>query len=294
MSLLNRPTMLPKLPPEQRAGLFRELFSFLAILIVGSFPQGLLLALISLWSPSLSHVDLLLINLFATVFMILSVCLLGRHLRSRPANGLGLTRAHGWRDYLWGAAAGVLMLLFSVLICILTESLHIQPSPSFPIGTWLLFLAGFLIQGASEELLCRGYLFPILAERYSLGTATVVNSLVFALLHLGNNGVSLLALCNVFLFGVVASLCVIRRGSLWLACGMHSLWNFTQGNLFGISVSGLSPLPAPLKTQPSEAHPLWNGGSFGLEGGLAVTLVLSLAILTLLLFAKATHKTNKK
>lgn len=294
MTLFTRPSMLQKLPPHQRVGLLRELFSFFVILLAGSAPQLLLLLLSAFFFPDISASNQLLISLYSTAFMILSVCRLGKRLRNRTASKPELAPLHWLKDHLFGSIVGVLMLLAAALVCIFTNSIGISPSASLPIGTWLLFLPGFLIQGASEELFCRGYLFPILAERYSLGTATVLNALVFALLHTGNNGVSLLALCNVFLFGVLASLCVIRRGSIWLACGMHSLWNFAQGNLLGISVSGSPTLPSPLTSVFSETRTLWNGGDFGLEGGLAVTIVLLLAIFVILFCAARVKRIDTK
>jgi hypothetical protein len=54
------------------------------------------------------------------------------------------------------------------------------------------------------------------------------------------------------------------------------MWNFAQGNLFGIPVSGIQGLPSPLSSQLEGGmlRELLNGGPFGLEGGLAVTVVL--------------------
>lgn len=62
----------------------------------------------------------------------------------------------------------------------------------------------------------------------------VVNSIVFALLHMANTGISLLALLNLFLFGVFMSVYMVRRGNLWGACAIHAVWNFVQGNVFGL------------------------------------------------------------
>ena len=99
-------------------------------------------------------------------------------------------------------------------------------------------------------------------------------------------GVMLLtfAVCFAFLFGVLASLYVLRRGNLWGACAIHSMWNFAQGNLFGAAVSGNRSGPSLLRAEAiaSGSASLWNGGAFGPEGGLAVTLVLLAGIAVLL------------
>ena len=60
---------------------------------------------------------------------------------------------------------------------------------------------------------------------------------------------------------------------------LHSMWNFAQGNLFGIPVSGIRGLPSPLvSTAADGGWQEWiNGGAFGVEGGLAATVVLLVA-----------------
>jgi membrane protease YdiL (CAAX protease family) len=121
-----------------------------------------------------------------------------------------------------------------------------------------------------------------LSRSLPLWACAAINALLFSLLHVGNPGVTVIALINIFLFGVFASLLTLRRGSVWLVCAIHSLWNFSQGNLFGIPVSGLGGLPSPLTAEVAEGgwQTLINGGAFGLEGGLAVTVVLAAACVT--------------
>jgi membrane protease YdiL (CAAX protease family) len=152
-------------------------------------------------------------------------------------------------------------------------------------GLLLLFFLGFLIQGMSEELLCRSYLMVSLSRKWPLWACVVSNALLFSLFHLGNPGISVIALVNIFLFGLFASLLTLRRGSIWMVGALHSMWNFAQGNLFGIPVSGLVGSPSPLKATAAEGgwQTLLNGGSFGIEGGLAATAVLALACLALLM-----------
>ena len=94
----------------------------------------------------------------------------------------------------------------------------------------------------------------------------------FVSLYLAFRGIS------AFEIGILMSLIVLRRGNLWGACALHSLWNFAQGNLFGIRVSGLSAGPSPFLSFLSPDMPLWNGSQYGLEASLPVTLCLLLAV----------------
>ena len=62
--------------------------------------------------------------------------------------------------------------------------------------------------------------------------------------------------------------------------GAHSLWNFAQGNFYGILVSGMNMGPTVFQFELS-GHPIISGGEFGLEGGISVFIV---EILTLIVF----------
>jgi membrane protease YdiL (CAAX protease family) len=174
----------------------------------------------------------------------------------------------------------------AVLLCTVCGALTLTPASEPPsIELLLLFFAGFLIQGMSEELLCRSFLMVSLSRGLPLWLCAVVNALLFSIIHLGNPGVSVIALVNIFLFGIFVSLLTLRRGSIWMVGALHSMWNFAQGNLFGIPVSGLSGIPSPLRAELAEGgwQTLINGGDFGLEGGLAVTVVMAVGCVVLLI-----------
>ena len=48
---------------------------------------------------------------------------------------------------------------------------------------------------------------------------------------------------------------------LWLPIGLHAAWNFTEGGLFGASVSGTAP--HGLLSSRFGGAPLLSGGEFG-------------------------------
>ena len=121
-----------------------------------------------------------------------------------------------------------------------------------------------------------------MSRRSNAVVAAVVSSVAFALLHMMNNGISVLAFINLFLFGLFAALYMLKRGNIWGVCGVHSLWNFVQGNFYGVSVSGISKLSTILNISSVKTKSLINGGDFGLEGGLAVTIVYTIGIIIIL------------
>lgn len=222
-----------------------------------------------------------LFTLLLTVTLILIPILYCTILERRPLESLGLSSAGWFREYVVGFLLGLVMLSIALGICILFGCASMKWEGSNPVLI-LAFLFGYLIQGMSEEVFCRGFLLQTLSICNPPWFAVLISSLFFASLHLFNRGITFLSFINLLLFGVFASTYMWRRGSIWGIAALHSAWNFTQGNLFGIPVSGLSSGPSILQAVLLDSGHIWNGGVFGLEGGLAVTIVLF--TFTLLLF----------
>lgn len=149
------------------------------------------------------------------------------------------------------------------------------------VGLILIILLAWIIQGAAEEILLRGFMFQAITARYDAYKGIVIPAIVFAFLHLGNNGINALSLINILLCGLALMLLVIKDGSLWGACGFHTVWNLMQGNVFGISVSGNTMDMSLFKTIIKEDS-IWSGGIFGLEGSLLTTaffIILSIVFI---------------
>ena len=68
---------------------------------------------------------------------------------------------------------------------------------------------------------------------------------------------------------------VDATGRVWLPIGLHLAWNFTQGGIFGVAVSGTNLAPGLLVSRFS--GPEWlSGGLFGAEASI-VSVVVCLA-----------------
>ncbi len=225
----------------------------------------------------------LLVQLFSTGIATALTLVFCRYIERRPLSSMGLRRKHMFTEYALGAGVGIGLISLCVGICLLTGSIRLEAAAFSPV-MWILFLLGFVIQGMSEEVLCRGYMMVSVSRRNALWLAVLTNSLIFSLLHLANPGFGLIPLVNIILFGILESVYVLKRGDLWGACAIHSLWNFFQGNVFGISVSGTGVGSSPLVAVMTPGHTLLNGGTFGIEGGLTVTVVIGIAVLVTLFF----------
>ncbi len=96
---------------------------------------------------------------------------------------------------------------------------------------------------------------------------------------------------NLFLFGIFASVYAMNEGGLWGVFAIHSFWNWAQGNLLGLEVSGSLIGGTTLINLKENGSDLLTGGAFGPEGGLAITIVLVIGCA--ILFYYMSKESNK-
>ena len=103
----------------------------------------------------------------------------------------------------------------------------------------ILFVAVF-VQSAAEEMVCRGFIYQRVLRTYKgkFWLAVLVNSVFFGMIHLGNNGISVMAIVDLVVTGLLFSAMVYYFDSLWMAMAAHAGWNFTQSILAGLPNSG--------------------------------------------------------
>ena len=150
------------------------------------------------------------------------------------------------------------------------------------ISSILVILFGWIIQGATEEIVTRGWLLNVLSTKYNIGVGLLISSTLFGLMHLTNPNVNYIAVINIILVGLFYGLYVIKTNDLWSVCGMHSAWNFAQGNIFGFEVSGLDISVGTLIDLNLVENDFITGGVFGPEASIVATFVLLLSIIILL------------
>ncbi len=211
-----------------------------------------------------------------------TVLLLWRHLDRRILASIGLRREHAFSYWLRGAAVGALMMCTVVFAWyLLVDGAAWAPNQDTRQATFALIagFVGFLVQGPSEELLFRGYVFENIRGRWGITWGVGISSLAFSLLHTPNPGYGALPFINLFLFGVAMCLWRLRidHGQLWGVFAIHTVWNWLQQVVFGLPNSGTASPPEDtlLTIVPniSVPGPIWGGG-FGPEGTLGTTIVL--------------------
>lgn len=180
--------------------------------------------------------------------------------------------------FLFGILAGFLLNA----ACVLTAWLHGDIAlswNSFQPGYFLLFFLAVLIQSAAEEFLCRGFIYQRLLRSYGKPWIAILgNSLLFGVLHLTNNGVTVLSVLNIVLIGLLFSFIVYYMDSLWCAMALHTAWNFTQNIVFGLPNSGTVSPCSVFRLEASTArNSLAYNVEFGVEGALPASILVAAA-----------------
>ncbi len=222
----------------------------------------------------------LLVLSFAPIFLVLWLWL--AFFEKRPLWTIGLERPGVIPKYLRGLLVGLVMFAITIgltgaLGYLAFEEDDPQRQGMAALGGVLLVFLGWCVQGAAEEALARGWLLPAIGARYKPGWGILISAITFAVYHSFNPNLNPIAILNLFLFGIFTALYALSEGGLWGVFGLHTAWNWAQGNLFGFAVSGIPPAGGTLFNFIEVGPDALTGGPFGPEGGLIVTVVLLLS-----------------
>ncbi|MCC7055715.1 MAG: CPBP family intramembrane metalloprotease [Gemmatimonadaceae bacterium] len=179
-----------------------------------------------------------------------------------------------WRPSLLlaGAAVGAVAIGVPIALLVLRGDLTFTDAPAGGVLRALLLSVVILAPAAmTEELMFRGYPFVVLRERWGWPVAVALTSVTFGALHLGNPGVTPLAIANVVSAGVFLAGVRLVTGSLAAAWAAHFAWNWTMSAGFHTAVSGL-PFETP-GYRLVDSGPDWlSGGAWGPEGGVVAAV----------------------
>ncbi|HFI0425739.1 TPA: lysostaphin resistance A-like protein [Streptococcus suis] len=224
------------------------------------------------------------LELLAFSFISLAIILWVRFVEKSPWLGLGIRKKGALKDFLLGWGIGATMLTTCVLLMWGFGAIQVtsfQFSANL-VGEFLILVLAWSIQGTTEELLTRGWMFSSLAAKHNIPVGILVSSLFFTFLHLSNDGISLIPLLDLTLFAILACLVMLKTGNLWVIGGLHAAWNCFQGNVFAFPVSGTQAGQAFIAVETS--GPDWlSGGAFGVEGSI-ISLLIQAGMITWLVY----------
>jgi membrane protease YdiL (CAAX protease family) len=204
-----------------------------------------------------------------------------RHLGAEKRDDLRLAGAG--KPLALGLLAG--LLLFSLIVAI-AAALGVYRIIGEGNSKELLaaLITSAIFPAISEELLFRCILFRWIEEFGGSWMALLLTSAFFGSVHLSNPHASAIAALGIAIGGgVMLGAAYMLTRSLWLPMGIHAAWNFAQGEIYDIPVSG-NPVHGLVDARLTGA-PLLTGNGFGLEASLIAMVAATLFGLWLLWLA---------
>ena len=265
-----------------RAVTFLCTFLFLSFFfILGSIT---LIAQLPMGETVTSYIPLILPFAISAMLAIVLGWLYGKLFESLPFRVLGISFSGSWlKNLAVGCLIGAVAIGSAVIVAVMSGGMSLtlnRVSPTSSIATTLLTtLLIFIVGALSEETLFRGYLLQTFVRSKHIWVAFGFTSLLFATAHNGNPDASPLSWLNTFLAGIWFAAAYMKTRDIWFPLGIHIMWNWLQGPVFGISVSGITEFSPDPVLRATDSGPAWlTGGSYGIEGGIACTIALVISI----------------
>ncbi len=183
-----------------------------------------------------------------------------------------------------GLAIGAAMLSLAVGGLYLLGVYDISgPRAASPWGT----IAMAVESGVMEELIMRAIILRLLMRAFGIWPALVLQAALFGALHLANPNASPVAAAAIAIeAGLMLAGFYLLTGRLWMSIAVHAAWNFTQGWIWGASVSGIPVVESWLVSKPKPGAPEFlSGGAFGPEASLPAMVVGTLTAVLVLWLA---------
>ena len=212
---------------------------------------------------------------FAGIWLVLFLNALIR--KNRPlfkAYGTGC-KGNNAVNLLIGLLIGIGMNGAAILMAWMHGDIRMYFDKFEPVPFIILFIAVF-VQSAAEEMVCRGFIYQRVLRTYRnrFWLAVIINSVFFGMIHLGNNGISAMAVVDLVVTGLLFSAMVYYFDSLWMAMAAHAGWNFTQSILAGLPNSGIVVPYSVFRLDAASARDsFFYNVAFGVEGTVpAITI----------------------
>ncbi len=273
-------TPAPPAQPARPSFIRRVSLHWLTRLVLTILAFGIGLAAVIALNGSLfnkvPHEDIRFEGGFA-IAALLAIVLITRVIERRTPADVGLRVRSLVPDWPKGFTVGVAFLCVSVALLALFGDYRVT-RVSFAVAPLLWTLLLHTAVGAFEEGLFRGILFRFLEEGLGSVVALLITAAIFGAVHLQNpNATPWSGAAIAIEAGILLGAAYMATRSLWFVMGLHTAWNFFQGSVFGINVSG-TPAPEGAILTPVITGNEWlTGGAFGIEAS-AIAVVLGLAL----------------
>lgn len=188
-------------------------------------------------------------------------------------------------DYFKGFLPAIISLIIIIVILMLLGQIHFEGfNKNVNFKLLLLFLGGFIIQGAMEETLCRGFLMTQLNKKIGKHLSILISFIAFTFPHLSSfleDGllIGIVAIINLLLVTYVFSYLMLKYKNIYACSGFHSIWNFVLFGIIGLNLSGTTNNFSLLSFSADKNFLM--GGSYGIEASIITTVILSILVIRL-------------
>lgn len=222
-----------------------------------------------------------LTNLFLLFLLLLGFTTLNwiatRQGSVRLANALP-ARKTSPEEWSRGVVIGWTAALLAVIPAVLAGGLH----PQFlwtasSVATTLLSVIAIAIAALASEIAFRGFLFRRLIDAVGPTAATILLSVIYAVVGGLRPNASGLSFIVMLIAGVLFSIAYLRTHALWLGWGLHFAWLAVAALVLGLPVGGDAAYAGVVQSDVS--GPQWlTGGAYGLEAALFTAVVFFIAM----------------
>jgi len=180
---------------------------------------------------------------------------------------------------LYGFIVGFVLFFCTMAILSIVGVYHFTAFVSVK-PLWPGFALALLV-GITEELLFRGFIFRWVESGMGTWIAVAFSAALFGAAHAANRGATPMSCTAIALeAGVLLSAAYVYTRTLWVPIGLHIGWNFTEGTIFGVTVSGHQS--TGILTGVLHGPDWLTGGVFGVEASLPAVVVCVAAAAALL------------
>lgn len=191
-----------------------------------------------------------------------------------------LLPARALPETLMGLALGV--GLFCALMTILWACGAYHPT-GWGSGPHIAFAFTFtVLAGITEEIIFRGFLFRLFSKILGTWGALLLTAAFFGAAHARNPSATVRSSVAMAIeAGVLLGAAYALTNRLWFPIGLHIGWNFSEGSIFGMTISGFT-MDAAILRGSVRGPALLTGGAFGPEASVvAVALCFAVAVFLL-------------
>jgi membrane protease YdiL (CAAX protease family) len=228
-----------------------------------------------LWSAMLEELGILLAAVIPSLVL--------ARIERRPWGSYGLPRRQLFGKLFWIGAgwgfAGISLLMLTLCGLGVFDVGHLALHGARIARFAAFWAAMFLLVGLSEEFRFRGYVQFALGRGIGFWPAAALLSVVFGMIHLGNEGENWVGLLGAAAIGFFFCLTLRRTGSLWFAVGFHAAWDWGETFFYSVPDSG-TVWPGHLLNSSLHGKPWLTGGTVGPEGSVLCFVVIALAWIT--------------